>query len=177
MWQEINILDNEINVLKDKIDIRKKETEKAENDLKLLISAYGLSEEGNFEGKNVLQRVMDDKEVAEKLELEQEQVTKDIKRLNQLLFTERGKRVPPNTDDKVLVSWNAWMAITFSEAARYLQREDYLYVARKNITFLIEIHLKEKYYFSFIALSFRLSERTEKLPNHKKRKITHKKQV
>jgi uncharacterized protein YyaL (SSP411 family) len=92
-----------------------------EEDLQLLISAYGLSDQGNFEGKNVLQRAMNDEEIADHLKIDKKNVSKDINRLNQLLFEEREKRVPPIIDDKILVSWNAWMSIAFSEAARYLE--------------------------------------------------------
>jgi hypothetical protein len=109
-----------------------------QDDRELFISAYGLSEEGNFEGKNVLQRAMDDKELAVNLELEPNQVTEAINRIHLLLLKERANRVPPGIDDKILVSWNSLMSIAFSEAGRYLQREDYLSTAKMNITFIID---------------------------------------
>jgi uncharacterized protein YyaL (SSP411 family) len=115
-----------------------------ENDLKLLIHAYGLSDGGNFDGKNILRRIMNDEGVAEKLGLGIRQVQKDITRINQLLLKERGKRVRPCMDDKILVSWNAWMSIAFSEAARTLKREDYLKTAQMNIKFLIDNLYQEK---------------------------------
>jgi uncharacterized protein YyaL (SSP411 family) len=115
-----------------------------EEDIQLLIYAYGLTDKGNFEGNNILQRVMNDEEVADKLKLDQGKVIKDIERLNHLLFKERRKREPPKADDKVLISWNAWMTIAFSEAARYLHREDYLKVARDNLTFIMTNMYDEK---------------------------------
>lgn len=114
------------------------------DDLNLFVMAYGLSDKGNFEGKNVLQRVRNDEELSERLGLDEKQVKEDINRLNQFLLKERGKRGLPTIDDKVLVSWNAWMSIAFSEAARYLQREDYLNIAKKNMIFVIDHLYHEK---------------------------------
>jgi len=115
-----------------------------EGDLELLVHAYGLSDEGNFEGKNILRRVLNNEEVSDKLGLDVKHVKKNINRLGQFLLKERGKRTHPTIDDKILVSWNAWMSIAFSEAARYLQREDYLKIAQRNISFVIENLYLEK---------------------------------
>ena len=48
----------------------------------------------------------------------------------------RDGRIRPATDDKVLTAWNAWMAIPFAEAARYLGRPDYLQAAQRNLAFI-----------------------------------------
>jgi len=45
--------------------------------------------------------------------------------------------VRPLTDDKVLTSWNALALRAFAQAARYLQREDYLEAARTNANFIL----------------------------------------
>ncbi len=57
----------------------------------------------------------------------------------------RQLRVRPGTDDKVLVSWNGFVLQAFAEAARYLQRADYLEIARQNADFLLtELHNGER---------------------------------
>src|SRR5581483_7436926 len=53
------------------------------------------------------------------------------------LFAAREKRVKPGRDEKILTSWNGLMLRSFAEAARYLQRPDYLQVARRNAEFLL----------------------------------------
>jgi uncharacterized protein YyaL (SSP411 family) len=58
--------------------------------------------------------------------------------LHALLLEDRASRIRPGTDDKVLVSWNALMLSAFAEAARYLQRMDYLEIARQNAGFLLQ---------------------------------------
>ena len=48
-----------------------------------------------------------------------------LEQLHSLLLEVRSQRIRPNTDDKVLTSWNALTTMAFSEAGRYLEREDY----------------------------------------------------
>jgi len=53
------------------------------------------------------------------------------------LFQVREQRVKPGRDEKILTSWNGLMLRSFAEAARYLERADYLQVASKNAEFLL----------------------------------------
>ncbi len=109
-----------------------------QEDIELLIKAYGINQEGNFEGKIILQRVQDNEKLGEIFKINPSEINDRLKKILQSLFITREKRTRPGTDDKVLVSWNAWMSIAFSEAARYLGRDDYLEVAKKNIHFILE---------------------------------------
>jgi uncharacterized protein YyaL (SSP411 family) len=119
-------------------------------DIKWVIQAYGLTEEGNFEGSNVLQRALTDEELAERFALPPGQVAEKLADLHEQLLQVRERRVRPGTDDKVLVSWNALALIAFSEAARYLGRRDYLDIARKNADFLLtELNPQDHLYRSW----------------------------
>jgi uncharacterized protein YyaL (SSP411 family) len=114
------------------------ETEIRDKEIRdLLVSAYGISSAGNFEGKNVLQRVKSDDELAAQFGADAAAVGEKLVAAHAALLAARGRRVRPGTDDKVLTSWNALMLIAFAEAARYLQREDYLQIARANADFLL----------------------------------------
>ena len=110
-----------------------------------VIAAYGVTDSGNFEGSNVLQRKLGDQELAERFDLPVEQVSERLEKYHGLLRQARQKRVPPATDDKILVSWNALALIAFSEAGRYLDRPEYLEVARQNADFLLtELHPQDR---------------------------------
>ena len=50
----------------------------------------------------------------------------------------RGRRIPPERDDKVLTSWNGLMLAAFAEAGAVLERDDYTRVADKAAAFLSE---------------------------------------
>lgn len=106
-------------------------------DADLIIQAYGVSERGNFEGSNVLQRQVNDADLAERFSLSVEEVQSRLSRAHRRLLEAREKRIRPGTDDKVLVSWNGMALRAFAEAARYLKRSDYLEVARQNADFLL----------------------------------------
>ncbi len=104
----------------------------------LVIAAYGVSQGGNFEGHNVLQRVVDDDALAQAHDLSPNQVVQVLDRAHAQLLEYRSQRVRPGTDDKVLAAWNGLMLVAVAEAARYLDRQDYLEVAIRNAEFLLQ---------------------------------------
>jgi uncharacterized protein YyaL (SSP411 family) len=106
-------------------------------DVEFFSAAYATSQTGNFEGKNVLQRALNNAQLAERFGTQPEAAQARLNHLHSLLLAEREKRVRPNTDDKVLVSWNALMLAAFAEAARYLKRPDYGQAAARNADFLL----------------------------------------
>jgi hypothetical protein len=69
---------------------------------------WGVSDAGNFEGRNILRRPMHG-ELARPPEIEQ---------ARRALLAHRSQRVRPGLDDKVLTEWNAMMCATLAEAAR-----------------------------------------------------------
>ena len=108
-----------------------------EDDHNLLHQVYPFPENGNFEGKTILQRQSDLPELAETLGMSEEILTTRLSGVHRTLYELRERRVRPGTDDKVLVSWNALALRALAEAARYLKRNDYLIAARKNADFLL----------------------------------------
>lgn len=114
------------------------------------ISAYEIKPTGNFEGKTILQRSMKDEELMARFNLSVEQLTSGLREMHKALRAARNQRQRPGTDDKVLVAWNALCLAAFAEAARYLHRDDYLAVARKNAAFLLEnLYLGDRLYRSW----------------------------
>jgi len=104
---------------------------------------------GNFDGHIVLQKSGTDQEIADSLNLDPETLRKQLSAIYTRLKIERDTRVHPATDDKVLVFWNALTLIAFAEAARYLNREDYLIIAQENARFLLDNMLKDRLYRSW----------------------------
>ena len=89
------------------------------------LAAYGVSEQGNWEGRNILEFVG---------ELDRRPALAGARRR---LFAVRQQRVPPGRDDKVLTAWNGLMLAAFAEAARVLDREDYAQIAQRNAAFAL----------------------------------------
>lgn len=99
--------------------------------------AYGLTPEGNWEGKIVLQRSAKDTELAERFGIPAAEIPARLAQRHAQLLAVRSQRVRPGTDDKVLTSWNGLMQAAFAEAARTLENETYLQVAQRNADFLL----------------------------------------
>jgi uncharacterized protein YyaL (SSP411 family) len=87
-------------------------------DFDLFRAAYGTTESGNWEGKIVLQRLLDDASLAARFGLDPEQVLEKLDRCHARLLVTRSKRTRPATDDKVLTGWNGLMLSAFAQAAR-----------------------------------------------------------
>ena len=79
---------------------------------------WDISEDGNFEGSNILNRKYTDEFVAKKFQINPEEMREKIKTARAKLMNVRSKRIRPFLDDKVLTSWNALMISAFARASR-----------------------------------------------------------
>jgi len=106
-------------------------------DAALFMQYYDVTAQGNFEGKNILHVTRDVEEIASEAEVTSKRVQDALQEGREQLFRMREQRVKPGRDEKILTSWNGLMLRSFAEAARYLDRSDYLQVASKNAEFLL----------------------------------------
>ncbi|CAN5643758.1 thioredoxin domain-containing protein [soil metagenome] len=116
-----------------------------ETDAQIFHFYYAVSEDGNFEEKNILNVKNSIAETAEALKISAEKLKKVLERGREKLFTTREKRIKPFRDEKVLTAWNGLMLATFSEASAILENQDYLEIARKNADFILENLQKDGY--------------------------------
>jgi uncharacterized protein YyaL (SSP411 family) len=108
-------------------------------DLGALARAYfGVTEAGNFEGRNILSRPRDDEDVAAEFGMGVEALRARIEDVRAKLLETRDRRVHPERDDKILTSWNALMLAAFAEAGAIFDEPRYVDVARLNAAFLLE---------------------------------------
>jgi uncharacterized protein YyaL (SSP411 family) len=108
-----------------------------ERDSQVFNFFYDVSDDGNFEGKNILNVRFTVEAAAKALKLEPAKIEAILERGHRILFNEREKRVKPHRDEKVLTAWNGLMLAAFAEAAAILQSEEYLAVAKRNADFLL----------------------------------------
>ena len=85
-----------------------------------LMQFYGVSEAGNFEGRNILHLAGGAGAGG----------PEGLDEMRRALYEARAKRVWPGLDDKRLTAWNALMIAALAEAGAVLGREDYLDAAR-----------------------------------------------
>ena len=112
-----------------------------EGDGDLLGGFFGVTQAGNFEGKNILNVPQDATLFAEQHGLDLDRLSAIVEGGKKALREVREQRVHPLLDDKVLTSWNGLMLRSFAEAAVALGRPEYLEAAVNNANFLL-VHMK-----------------------------------
>ncbi len=99
---------------------------------------YGVTEEGNFEGKTSPLFIQDPPRVfAEKEGMEEDKLLAILQRGRTRLFAERERRVKPGLDDKILTSWNGLMVGSMALAGRILEHSPYLEAATEAADFIL----------------------------------------
>ncbi|PIE23050.1 MAG: thioredoxin domain-containing protein [Planctomycetota bacterium] len=109
-------------------------------DADLAISWWGLTEQGNFEGHNILTRKRELADLAKESGKPIQEIESILKKAKATLYAARKQRVAPGLDDKILSSWNGLMLSAYARAARLLEGERgqrYLAIAEKNAAFLL----------------------------------------
>ncbi|MFP5502114.1 MAG: thioredoxin domain-containing protein, partial [Candidatus Sericytochromatia bacterium] len=106
-------------------------------DAELFMAAFDVTEEGNFEGTNVLHLPHDMPAVAAEGGYALDALIGAIERGRPALLAAREKRTRPGRDEKIIASWNGMMLKSFATAARVLDRADYMQVAERNADFLL----------------------------------------
>ncbi|MCI0496315.1 thioredoxin domain-containing protein, partial [candidate division KSB1 bacterium] len=105
---------------------------------RLFCDIYDVSEQGNWEGKNIphLRRSLEG--TANEYGLSVSELKDRLANSRQQLFGARSKRVPPATDDKILTDWNGLMISAFCKGYQILGDQKYLIAAQKAVDFLLE---------------------------------------
>ena len=116
-----------------------------ETDAQIFNFYYDVSEEGNFEEKNILNVNNSISETAEALKIPEEKLIEVLQNGKAKLFNEREKRIKPFRDEKTLTAWNGLMLATFAESSAILRSEEYLEIARNNADFILENLQKDGY--------------------------------
>ncbi len=96
-----------------------------ESDGKEFCRLYGISEEGNFEGKSIPNRIR-------RVQAEGKCKASAADRL----YEYRLNRTSLHKDDKVLLSWNAWTILALARAGAVLNEKRYLEAAKKAREFI-----------------------------------------
>jgi uncharacterized protein len=108
-------------------------------DAKIFMDYYGVTEQGNWEGTNILTRPVEG--------LVSPDESRRLEAARQLLLEYRSRRIPPGLDDKILLGWNALMNMAFSKAFAALGDERYRDRAIAGMAFLQQRLEGEGLYF------------------------------
>lgn len=104
------------------------------DDGKLFCKYYGITEKGNFEGKNIPNLLKhDEKSDTKSIESQNNK----IEDLRSKLFEYREKRIHPYKDDKILTSWNGLMIASLAKGGRILCEKKYINAAEASVSFIL----------------------------------------
>ncbi|MEM9821064.1 MAG: thioredoxin domain-containing protein, partial [Bacteroidota bacterium] len=104
----------------------------------LFCEFYDVSEEGNWEEKNILWRREPLEAFAERRQLDPEDFRQNLSESKAKLMQARAQRIRPGLDDKHLLSWNALQCIAYAKAYSALQDPTYLQAAERNLEFMLK---------------------------------------
>jgi uncharacterized protein YyaL (SSP411 family) len=102
----------------------------------LVADYYNASEEGNWEGANILFRRESPGDFARKYELDPDDLEQLLAEARQLLLDARSRRIRPGLDDKILAAWNGLMLTGLCEAYASFGEPRFLTLAQQNATFI-----------------------------------------
>ncbi|MBI2375704.1 MAG: thioredoxin domain-containing protein [Deltaproteobacteria bacterium] len=86
---------------------------------------HGVTERGNFEGRNILHVPAPIEEVARSLGRGREELAATLRAARETLYEVRRGRPPPLRDDKLIAAWNGLMISAFARGALALQEPGY----------------------------------------------------
>ncbi len=107
-------------------------------DAGLFCEFYGVTEAGNWEGKNILWRPYTCHAFAADHNIKVEVLQQRLNFCAEKLLARRSQRIWPGLDDKILLGWNSLMTSAYTAAFTALGHEEYRQAAVRNIDFLLK---------------------------------------
>jgi len=104
----------------------------------LAIELYGLSEEGNFEGSNILHIPVPLAELARRRDLSLPELLARVDDIRAALYASREQREHPGRDEKIVTAWNGMMIVALAEVGEILDEPAYRAAALRAANFLWE---------------------------------------
>jgi uncharacterized protein YyaL (SSP411 family) len=87
---------------------------------KIAARYFDFSEEGNFEGRNILNRTIGQADAAKLFGKTTDEIAAVVETIKARMFAVREQRIKPGRDEKILAAWNAMMIAAFAEGYRAL---------------------------------------------------------
>ena len=112
-------------------------------DASLVRAYWGVTPEGNFEGRNVLYVPHDPDAVARAQGVTDAELRTAVERASRILYDAREERMRPARDEKILASWNGLMLRGLADAARAFGDDALRALALRNGEFLFASLVKD----------------------------------
>ena len=104
---------------------------------------FDITEEGNWEGNSIPRIIMKKSSLSNFLKIPKDDMNESLSNSRIKVKQRRASRIPPGTDDKVIVSWNGLMISSLAKASSVLGKKEYFNAADKAVNFIIQKMSKE----------------------------------
>jgi len=98
---------------------------------------FDITPDGNWEEKNILQRKKKEEIFCREKNISLGELQRIVQKGKRVLLEKRNKRIRPQTDDKILLGWNALMNTALSKAFAATGNESFKKLAIDNMDFLL----------------------------------------
>jgi uncharacterized protein YyaL (SSP411 family) len=107
-----------------------------EEDSEIFCRIYDVSDEGNFEDKNILHPILTTEQASKLFRKEKAEIEALIARAKEKLLVEREKRVKPFRDEKIIAAWNGLALSGLAEAIKVSPEPRYAEALNRTIDFI-----------------------------------------
>ena len=105
-------------------------------DANVFAQYFDITEEGNWEGNSIPRIIMQKSSLSNLLKISEEKLSDSLSTSRTKVKKSRASRIPPETDDKVIVSWNGLMISSLAKASSVLGKKEYFDAADKAVDFI-----------------------------------------
>ena len=107
-------------------------------DADIFAQYFDITDEGNWEGNSIPRITMKKSSLSNFLKIPKDKMDESLSSSRIKVKQHRASRIPPGTDDKVIVSWNGLMISSLAKASFVLGKKEYFDVADKAVDFIIQ---------------------------------------
>ncbi len=107
-----------------------------EADGEIFCRIFDVTDEGNFEDKNILHPVLTPEQASKLFRKELSEIEALIANAKRVLFAEREKRVKPFRDQKIITAWNGLLLSGLAEAIKLSDNWAWREAARRTVEFI-----------------------------------------
>ena len=106
---------------------------------------YDVTEEGNFEEKNILHPILTVDQANKFFRKEKSEIEALLARTKEKLFTAREKRIKPFRDEKIIAAWNGLLLSGLAEAIKITGASSCLEASRRTVEFIFGRMFRDGY--------------------------------
>ena len=107
-------------------------------DADIFCQYYDITDGGNWEGNSIPHLILEKKSLCNLLKITKSELESSLEKSRLILKEYRKSRIPPGTDDKIIVSWNGLMISSLAKASSALDDPKFFSMASRAVSFILK---------------------------------------